>query len=159
MFLDSLIAAGAPSKPSSARPSWVGAPALAPSAQDAGDSSAMALQIVFASRERSDTHVRKLEKLETRLVSRRGRSRGAACARQVLNATCEGSEWGYCRPTEIPADCRDSAGWLDREGEGCAAYGSQRYCTPQGGQGPGWNQARRRAIAHWRATLSKSRVR
>ena len=41
-------------------------------------------------------------------------------------------------PTVVPA-CRDAVGWMSNDGEPCAAFESQSYCTATGAVGTGWN--------------------
>jgi len=67
----------------------------------------------------------------------------------VEDAACEDGDWGYCRPSGSPTStietgdqhghCTDSAGWTDMDGEGCAIYTMNAYCTDVGGYGLGWN--------------------
>ena len=38
------------------------------------------------------------------------------------------------------ATCADLEGWVSSTGFGCAEYGSENWCTSDGGFGEGWQQ-------------------
>jgi len=45
-------------------------------------------------------------------------------------------------PAPAPAStCSDISGWSDTEGSTCCTYSFSRYCTPEGGEGAGWDHS------------------
>jgi len=37
-------------------------------------------------------------------------------------------------------NCQDKIGWNDTDGDSCATYADDEWCTPTGGYGPGWHE-------------------
>eukprot|EP00418_Pyrodinium_bahamense_P086021 CAMPEP_0179072836 /NCGR_PEP_ID=MMETSP0796-20121207/32260_1 /TAXON_ID=73915 /ORGANISM="Pyrodinium bahamense, Strain pbaha01" /LENGTH=440 /DNA_ID=CAMNT_0020770009 /DNA_START=28 /DNA_END=1347 /DNA_ORIENTATION=- len=52
----------------------------------------------------------------------------------VADEQCQGKDWGYCAP--LPASV---VHWTDLDGDDCAAYAANEWCTADGGYGPGWH--------------------
>jgi hypothetical protein len=64
----------------------------------------------------------------------------------AFDACCACGGGSAPTPTPPPAPtpsstCSDISGWHDSEGSGCCVYSFSRYCTPDGGEGAGWDHA------------------
>merc|ERR1712151_443499 len=67
----------------------------------------------------------------------------------VEDHTCEDSDWGYCEPATASSDagkdvsvasaCVSSPSWADIEGDDCATYAAQLWCTKDARPGVGWH--------------------
>lgn len=44
-------------------------------------------------------------------------------------------------PSPSPHGCTDMAGWMDQEGETCALFAYNNYCTADGREGSNWNRS------------------
>jgi len=67
-------------------------------------------------------------------------ARGSWCV--VEERSCEGVEWGYCRPTTaaVASTCRNQPrGWTDAEGDSCTTYEAEEWCNADGSAGPKWS--------------------